>query len=273
MKKWAKVWLIAGVGCCICGAAMTGIGAVSGGSKYVKAADLNRLDGNARKADHDTYLEKTKIDDFDAVDIRLGSMDLQVEASGDDFCYIAYRAESVKGKNPVHYQVQDGTLKIEETDNEKNSYFHVDIGFLSELLGDGALATDENVITLYVPESKIWTKADITTDMGDVLLNGCQITMGSITSDSGDIYFKDCDFQKMQMVSDVGDVSIIGQKKAIRAWNIQINTDIGDVHVDNALGGRMMEDEDDMTSSYIKEGKGGSLQIQIDSGDVSLECR
>lgn len=49
MKRWAKVWLAAGVGCCVCGAALTGIGVASGGSKYVKSADLNKMDGAAKK--------------------------------------------------------------------------------------------------------------------------------------------------------------------------------------------------------------------------------
>ena len=38
MKRWAKAWLAVGVGCCVCGAALTGIGVASGGSKYVKSA-------------------------------------------------------------------------------------------------------------------------------------------------------------------------------------------------------------------------------------------
>lgn len=50
MKRWAKAWLVAGVGCCVCGAVLTGIGVASGGSKYVKSADLNQMDGAAKKA-------------------------------------------------------------------------------------------------------------------------------------------------------------------------------------------------------------------------------
>ena len=51
MKRWAKAWLAVGVGCCVCGAALTGIGVASGGSKYVKSADLNKMDGAAKKSD------------------------------------------------------------------------------------------------------------------------------------------------------------------------------------------------------------------------------
>lgn len=64
MKRWAKAWLAVGVGCCVCGAALTGIGVASGGSKYVKSADLNKMDGAAKKSDNEMVLEKTKLDDF-----------------------------------------------------------------------------------------------------------------------------------------------------------------------------------------------------------------
>ena len=53
MKRWAKAWLAVGVGCCVCGAALTGIGVASGGSKYVKSADLNQMDGAAPKSDNE----------------------------------------------------------------------------------------------------------------------------------------------------------------------------------------------------------------------------
>ena len=44
-----KAWLAAGIGCCVCGAVLLGIGAASGGNKYVKEADLNRLEGSAKE--------------------------------------------------------------------------------------------------------------------------------------------------------------------------------------------------------------------------------
>ena len=76
MKRWAKAWLAVGVGCCVCGAALTGIGVASGGSKYVKSADLNKMDGAAKKSDNEMVLEKTKLDDFDSADISMTDMNL-----------------------------------------------------------------------------------------------------------------------------------------------------------------------------------------------------
>ena len=61
MKRWAKAWLAVGVGCCVCGAALTGIGVASGGSKYVKSADLNKMDGAAKKSDNPDILDASKV--------------------------------------------------------------------------------------------------------------------------------------------------------------------------------------------------------------------
>ena len=186
MKRWAKAWLAVGVGCCVCGTALTGIGVASGGSKYVKSADLNKMDGAAKKSDNEMVLEKTKLDDFDSADISMTDMNLQVVNSNDQYCYISYRASDQK-KDPISYQVKDGKLRIQENNNDGKTYYHVDIGFLSGLLGEGTLTTDENVVTIYVPEGQKWKLADIKSDMSNILLNGCEIENGAVQTDSGDV--------------------------------------------------------------------------------------
>ena len=94
-----------------------------------------------------------------------------------------------------------------------------------------------------------------------------------ILGNSGDIYFKNCDFDNLKIDSDMGDIHFVGTEDVIGAWNIQIDTDMGDIDVDDALGGKVKEDEDDCALSYTQKGKGGNLVIQTDSGDVSLDCR
>ncbi len=272
MKSWVKAWLVAGVGCCVCGAILTGIGVASDGGKYVKAADLNKMDGAAKKGDNEVLLEKTKLDDFDSVDISMTDMNLQVVPSDDRSCYISYQA-SDQTKDPMSYQVKDGKLTIQENDNTGKFYYHVDIGFLSGLLGGGPVTTDENVVTLYIPEEQEWKMADIKTDMSNIMLNGCKIENGIVQSNSGDIYFKNCDFDNLKIDSDMGDIHFVGTEDVMGAWNIQIDTDMGDIDVDDALGGKVKEDEDDCDLSYTQKGKGGNLVIQTDSGDVSLDCR
>ena len=67
--------------------------------------------------------------------------------------------------------------------------------------------------------------------------------------------------------------NFIGKEDVMRTWNIQVDTNMGNVKVDDVLNGKMMEDEDDYNLSYTQKGKGGKLVIQTDSGDVSLKCR
>ena len=229
MKRWAKAWLAVGVGCCVCGAALTGIGVASGGSKYVKSADLNKMDGAAKKSDNEMVLEKTKLDDFDSADISMTDMNLQVVNSDDQYCYISYRASDQK-KDPISYQVKDGKLRIQENNNDGKTYYHVDIGFLSGLLGEGTLTTDENVVTIYVPEGQKWKLADIKSDMSNILLNGCEIENGAVQTDSGDVFFKNCDFNNLKVKTDMGDLCFIGKEDVMRTWNIQVNTDMGDIN-------------------------------------------
>ena len=272
MKRWAKAWLAAGVGCCVCGAVLTGIGVASGGSNYVKSANLNIMDGSAKKSDNEMGLEKTKLDDFDSVDISMTDMNLQVVSSDDPYCYISYQASDQK-KEPISYQVKDGKLRIQENNNNGKTYYHVDIGFLSGLLGEGALTTDENVVTLYVPEGQKWKLADIKSDMSNILLNGCEIESGTVQTDSGDVFIKNCDFDNLKVKTDMGDLCFIGKEDMMRTWNIQVNTDMGDINVDDALTGKKMEDQDDCDISYTQKGTGGNLVIQTDSGNISLKCR
>ena len=125
MKRWIKAWLAAGVGCCVCGAVLLGIGAVSGGSKYVKEADLNRMEGSAKRSDNEAVLEKTKLEDFDSVDISMSDMNLQVVSSDDQSCYISYQASDQK-EEPISYLVRDSKLTIHENSNDSKSYYHVD---------------------------------------------------------------------------------------------------------------------------------------------------
>lgn len=202
----------------------------------------------------------------------MSDMNLQVVSSDDQFCYISYQASDQK-KEPISYQVRDGKLTIQENSNDGKSYYHVEIGFLSGLLSGNPLTTDENVVTLYVPEGQKWKTANIKSDLGNVLLNDCEIENGNVQTDSGDMFFKNCDFDDLKVNTDMGTLCFIGKEAVMRTWNIQVDTEMGNINADDALGGKVLEDEDDSDISYTQKGKGGNLVIKTDSGDVSLKCR
>ena len=62
----------------------------------------------------------------------------------------------------------------------------------------------------------------------------------------------------------MGDLCFIGKEDVMRTWNIQVNTDMGDINVDDALTGKMVEDQDDCDISYTQKGTGGNLVIQTE---------
>ena len=109
--------------------------------------------------------------------------------------------------------------------------------------------------------------------MSNILLNGCEIENGAVQTDSGDVFFKNCDFNNLKVKTDMGDLCFIGKEDVMRKWNIQVNTDMGDINVDDALTGKMVEDQDDCNISYTQKGMGGNLMIQTDSGNIRLKCR
>ena len=71
-------------------------------------------------------------------------------------------------------------------------------------MGEGTLTTDENVVTIYVPEGQKWKLADIKSDMSNILLNGCEIENGAVQTDSGDVFFKNCDFNNLKVKTEYG---------------------------------------------------------------------
>ena len=91
-----------------------------------------------------------------------------------------------------------------------------------------------------------------------ILLNECEIENGTVQTDSGDVFFNLC---------------FIGKEDVMRTWSIQVNTDMGDINVDDALTGKKTEDQDDCDISYTQKGTDGNLLIQTDSGNISLKCR
>ena len=113
----------------------------------------------------------------------------------------------------------------------------------------------------------------VKSDMSNILLNGCKIENGTVQTDSGDVFFKNCDFDNLKVKTDMGDLCFIGKEDVMRTWSIQVNTDMGDINVDDALTGKKTEDQDDCDISYTQKGTGGNLVIQTDSGNISLKCR
>ena len=71
---------------------------------------------------------------------------------------------------------------------------------------------------------------NIKSDMGNVLLNDCEIEKGNVQTDSGDMFFKNCDFDDLKVNTDMGTLCFIGKEAVMRAWNVQVDTEMGNIN-------------------------------------------
>ncbi len=309
MKRWIKNCLAAGAGCVVAGALLFAVGFLNGGKNYVLAADLNQWKGSATKEDSTYGLEKTKIDDYSTLNVDLSSLNLQIVSSDDDSYYISYTTSDSKEKEPVSYDVKNKILTLKE-DSDSNSYIHIDIGFLTAFLSkDKDFTTDENVVTLYVPENAKFQNATLNSALGNILLNHVCFESGTVSSGDGDIFIKNstlkevavsaslgdvktydskiraCNFElsdgdfvakdseftgENSISSSLGDIDIEAKKEQLLALGFDVSTSLGDIEVPDFLEGKLHEEDVD-ESSYQRSGKDGNLKLQADDGDIVIK--
>ena len=309
MKIWIKNCLAAGAGCVVAGALLFAVGFLNGGKNYVLAADLNQWKGSATKEDSTYGLEKTKIDDYSTLNVDLSSLNLQIVSSDDDSYYISYTTSDSKEKEPVSYDVKNKILTLKE-DSDSNSYTHIDIGFLTAFLSkDKDFTTDENVVTLYIPENAKFQNATLNSALGNILLNHVCFESGTVSSGDGDIFIKNstlkevavsaslgdvktydskiraCNFElsdgdfvakdseftgENSISSSLGDIDIEAKKEQLLALGFDASTSLGDIEVPDFLEGKLHEEDVD-ESSYQRSGKDGNLKLQADDGDIVIK--
>ena len=119
MKKFINISLIAGILCLFFGTGLFFVGGAMGGGKVVKKLDFSSMlttDSNNLEKEY-AILEKTKIDDFDKINVKLNTIDFKIAKSDDKNCYIAYNLKKEKGKVTAEYEVSDGEFKLRQKSN------------------------------------------------------------------------------------------------------------------------------------------------------------
>ena len=307
MKKTNKRLLAAGGIFCAVGILFFGVGVASGGRNYVKTADLNRISGAAMMDSSDSHaiLSKTEINAFSSLNIDLKNIDLDIQSSDDDNFYISYNIETNDGMLPLSYQVQNGALNIVEKKGHE-SYIHIDINFLQEMLGQSHVIENSNKVTVYIPkktdlssfsckmgygdmnvESVNAQKAVIQNDDGDVTISGCSFEDLELSTDLGDLNIKDTaltDSQIKMMDGDVnaenvsfngkstfnsslGDITLSVPEKNLTALSIQ--AEASDIDIPEKLGS-VMTDEDDNQLVTSEKKTQNSLQLQSTDGEIRI---
>lgn len=285
MRKFIKIVLSIGICCCIIGVIFLGIGVITGGTTYLQNTDVNHL-STSSETDDEVTLYKTKLQSYDSLDVTLNYMNLEVLPSNDDNFYIAYHTTGSSGETPVAYDVQQGKLTFRDLGTE-DSYYHVDIGFLSDFFRFGrsknSTQDKSSQVVLYIPAKHKLKNVDIETNSGDVQMGKTVIKQAEVESDAGDVVLDHCSYDHMKVESDVGDVTVIQQKSVFQKLNIQVKSSSGDLRKSDSLKSLLQkghhgehhdgdddEDYDEEYVNYVHSGNGGKLVIETDSGDIRL---
>jgi hypothetical protein len=167
------------------------------------------------------------------------------------------------------FQVENGTLTLTQ-----NALHTISFG------------SKKCSVTITVPYSTALDSADISTDVGDIVLRELQLASLSLTADVGDIDLAFCQFgdvtltanvgdidldnstfTSLSATADVGDVSVdLGEVSTDAASNLdtytmQLSTDIGEVEVNNT----------DCRRNYVQTGTADhSVTIEVSTGNIKV---
>ena len=295
MKRGTKIAVVASVSVCVIGAALFGVGMASGGQEYVKSANLNELssekqDKGSSKSDT-LQKDSIKLKSFDTVDITCENLDVSVVPSDEDYSYLSYSVETRKGKNPLSYDVKNGTLSIKEQNGKESGVYasgHVDISFIGWLFGGKVKTTEEghtNIVTLHLSKDAVLKESraylangdlsveginsknvDWTLDYGDLDLSDSTLDSGSVILDDGDITMQNVQSHKIQWVNQYGDWDV---KRCTMRGDTAELTD-GDLTMDDSqwLNGTLDSDYGDWSGKGIAL---KSMAAAMKDGDVEIK--
>ncbi len=208
MTKFIKGALITGILCIVFGMGIFFAGKVMGGGRYVKNMDFSSMlttDSKNLKEEYAT-LEKTKIDDFDKINIKTNTIDIKIAQSDDKNCYIAYNLKKEKGEVPAVYEVSGGEFKLRQKSNHVT--INVDLSGLAAILSGTQDYVRQNQFVLYLPKDKQISEAEFDTEDGDISIDGLKSDKMDIAVDAGDIKFEDTDINSGKIATNDGDISV-----------------------------------------------------------------
>lgn len=208
MTKFIKGALITGILCIVFGMGIFFAGKVIGGGRYVKNMDFSSMlttDSKNLKEEYAT-LEKTKIDDFDKINIKTNTIDIKIAQSDDKNCYIAYNLKKEKGEVPAVYEVSGGEFKLRQKSNHVT--INVDLSGLAAILSGTQDYVRQNQFVLYLPKDKKISEAEFDTEDGDISIDGLKSDKTDIAVDAGDIKLENAELQSGKITSSDGDIVV-----------------------------------------------------------------
>ncbi len=280
MEKITKRILIAGCICSIAGACFCGLGYAAGGWDYAKEADLNKLDGAAKRSDTQGMKEDCiLLDEVSAVDAELGDYNFEIRKSEDENYYLSYCLQEEKGELPLLYEVEQGNLKL----RKKNYFYIMQISipwFETEI--------KEEKVILYIPENAVLKECrvsaadnDLTFDnleceeveikqkYGVLEINDCVFRQGTVSSKDGGVDAERFCFQKVDFELHDGDLELhdgILDDVILKFSDSDLEAEELELKNEIAIDGHYAD-----LSLKLKKGQEENLSLILDTKDGSIE--
>lgn len=266
MTKFIKGALITGILCIVFGMGIFFAGKVMGGGRYVKNMDFSSMlttDSKNLKEEYAT-LEKTKIDDFDKINIKTNTIDIKIAQSDDKNCYIAYNLKKEKGEVPAVYEVSGGEFKLRQKSNHVT--INVDLSGLAAILSGTQDYVRQNQFVLYLPKDKKISEAEFDTEDGDISIDGLKSDKMDIAVDAGDIKIENAELQSGKITSSDGDIVV----KNTNLKGMALTDNYGDVKCNDGSFEDIAVKLNDGDLKLQNTKLTGNIKIDSDYGDVKV---
>lgn len=266
MTKFIKGALITGILCIVFGMGIFFAGKVMGGGRYVKNMDFSSMlttDSKNLKEEYAT-LEKTKIDDFDKINIKTNTIDIKIAQSDDKNCYIAYNLKKEKGEVPAVYEVSGGEFKLRQKSNHVT--INVDLSGLAAILSGTQDYVRQNQFVLYLPKDKQISTAEFDTEDGDISIDGLKSDKTDIAVDAGDIKLENAELQSGKITSSDGDIVV----KNTNLKGMALTDNYGDVKCNDGSFEDIAVKLNDGDLKLQNTKLTGDIKIDSDYGDVKV---
>ena len=302
MKKFMKILGITGIVFCLCGFAMAGVGYAFGGGNYVRAENLtdikniffpgagkifgdgagsdikadtgngragNPMEGEGKEA---VSVDSDNIKTWKEDDIRLNSVssitanldyiDLKIVASDNNDFMMSYELHCMNRKNPLSYHLEDGALKLTETDFKAPSW--------KGWFWDTESFTNKyySCITLYVPLDTVLKSCVLNMADSDLTIKELHCNTLEIEAAEGDMNIGGSSYAKAVLKAADGDIVFSGTSVS---GDLLLDTEDGDISAsDLEVSGDLQLDTADGDISVSDVEVRGDIQLDTADGDVSF---
>lgn len=291
--KWNKAAAFMGLFFCIAGGILFCAGKAAGGSNYLVNNTDFLLSQNHNQDNDIVTMKKTKISNYQNLQVNMKHLDLYILESDDDNYYMEYVLQKTKKESPFCYQYHGDTLTLTEKDGRTASYYQeIKIGIGATLLGMQNTKEYKNIILLYLPSKAKLEECQIELNKGDVEIKrltagslNCSLESGDFSADNlsadvGNIILNDGDIdcdstslsKKLTMKSIDGYISLKILSKLADKVSIQGCTKEGNIEIAKKYKGNFHRNDETDTYCYTanEEDSLPLLSLYTEYGDIEI---